>query len=126
MAAKIMVIDDEPAVCEMLRKFFGQFDYEVMVESEPEKALQRVKDFNPECILMDIKMPRFGGVDLLARIKEHNPSIGVIMITGYGELQTAMESMKLGAFDYITKPFDLNFIKNLVAACLQAGGKKSA
>ena len=118
---RLMVIDDEPTVCEMLCKFFEQCGYEVVSESDPEKALQRVKVFNPGCILMDIKMPRVSGVDLLARIKGHDPAVGIIMITGHGELETAIESMKLGAFDYVTKPFDLNFIKNLVALCLAAG-----
>lgn len=118
MATKLMVIDDEAPVCEMLRKLFTQDGYEVAVETDSTKAVQRVTEFKPNCILMDVKMPRVGGVDVLAKVKAIDPRIGVIMITGYGDLQTAMESMKLGAYDYITKPFELDFIKNLVKTCL--------
>lgn len=122
--AKIMVIDDEQGVCDLLRKVFEPEGYEVKTEIDPVKALELVEKEKPNCILLDIKMPKIDGIELLSKIKQFNKDISVIMITGYGNLESAMESMKLGAYDYITKPFDLEFIKNMVKRCLESGGEK--
>ncbi len=122
--AKLMVIDDEQGVCDLLKKLFEPEGYEVKTESDAIKALECVEKERPDLILLDIKMPKIDGIEVLSKIKSTNKNIAVIMITGYGNLESAMESMKLGAYDYITKPFDLEFIKNLVKRALESGGKK--
>jgi len=116
---KIVVIDDEPGICDILRKLLEREGYVVMTSLVPQEGLKLVEDESPGVVLLDIKMPGMDGVEVLSKIKEKNKDIAVIMITGYGNIETAMESMKLGAYDYITKPFDLDFIKNLVARCLK-------
>jgi len=118
--AKVLIIDDEQSICELLTRIL-KAEHEVKASQDPEEALKLVESYKPDCILLDIKMPKIDGVEVLSRIKALDPKIGAIMITGYGNLQTAMESMKLGAFDYITKPFGLDFVKGLVNRCLEAG-----
>lgn len=120
--AKILIIDDEQNVCELLTRLLKD-EHEVKSASDPEEGLKLVESDKPDCVLLDIKMPKVDGVEVLSKIKANNADIGVIMITGYGNLQTAMETMRMGAFDYITKPFDLDFIKNLVNRCLEAQKK---
>ncbi|MBU1998997.1 MAG: response regulator [Candidatus Omnitrophica bacterium] len=116
--AKLMVIDDESSICSLLCKVFEPEGYEVVTEIDPVKALERFKKEKPDCLLLDIKMPKVDGIEILSAVKEIDASIAVIMITGYGNLENAMESMKLGAYDYITKPFDLDFIKMVVKRSL--------
>jgi len=118
---KLIVIDDEQSVCELIKKLFEGGDYDVTGFNDPEEGLKGVAEQNPDCVLLDIKMPKVGGVEVLSKIKEHNPQQRVIMITGYGDLESAMESMKLGAYDYITKPFDLEFIRAVVDKCISGG-----
>ena len=117
--AKILIIDDEQSICELPTRILKD-EHEVKSSLDPEEALSLIESDKPDCVLLDIKMPKLDGVEVLSRIKVIAPSIGVIMITGYGNLETAMETMRIGAFDYITKPFDLDFIKNLVKRCLES------
>lgn len=118
MGKKIMVIDDESGVCDILKRVLEKEKFSVIVSNDPEEAIEAVYKEKPECVLLDIKMPKMDGIDVLSKIKSFDQNIKVIMITGYGNIENAMESMKLGAYDYITKPFDLEFIKNLVTRAL--------
>jgi two-component system response regulator AtoC len=113
-----MVIDDEQGVCDILKRLFEQEKYDVSTHNDPEKALEALFRDKPHGVLLDIKMPKMDGIEVLSRVKQFDPRIKVIMITGYGNIENAMESMKLGAYDYITKPFDLDFIKSLVKRAL--------
>lgn len=115
---KIMVIDDEYSVCDILSKLLSK-EYDVVTSSDPIEALTIIGRSSPDCVILDIKMPKMDGIDVLTKIKEQDPKIEVIMITGYGTLETSMEAMKLGAYDYITKPFDLDYVKNLVKRALE-------
>lgn len=114
---KIMIIDDEAGICDILKKLFQSEGYEVIAVTDSEKAIDMIKKENPCCILLDIKMPKVSGMDILSKVREYDDKINIIMITGYGTLESAVESMRLGAFDYITKPFDMEYIKNLVERC---------
>jgi two-component system response regulator (stage 0 sporulation protein F) len=113
----MIVIDDEVGICDVLKKLFTHEGYEVWAETDPIKGLDLVRDKAPDVVLLDIKMPGMDGLDVLKRIKERDEKIAVIMITGHGALDSAMESLKLGAYDYISKPFDLAFITDLVKKC---------
>lgn len=121
--SKIAVVDDEMSVCEVLRTLFENAGDEVVIETDAEKAIEMLLRERPDCILLDIKMPKLDGVELLSRIKDLNLEAGVIMITGYGNLESAMESMRLGAFDYVTKPFNLKSIEDTVRRCIAASSK---
>ena len=124
--SRLMIIDDEESVCILVRKIFEGEGHTVIAETNPVRAIEIVKKESPECVLLDIKMPGMEGVEVLSRIKEFNQNIDVIIITGYSSIENAMESMKLGAFDYITKPFDINFLKILVRRCLESRNNRSA
>lgn len=115
---KIMVVDDERSVCEVLKRLLDKEGYAVKTESEPEKAIEGFSIFLPDCVLLDLKMPAVDGLDLLVKMKEISPSCQVVVVTGHGGLESAMEAMKLGAYDYITKPFDLEYIRLIVKKAL--------
>jgi two-component system response regulator AtoC len=92
--------------------------YVVKTESDPTKAVQLVREESPDCVVLDVKMPKIDGIDVLDGINALGKNTKVIIVTGYGNIENAMESMKLGAYDYITKPFDLGFLKNLIKQCV--------
>ena len=116
---KIMIVDDEQGICDLLNRLFSGKDYDVTTQTEVLKAVEQIKTNRPDCILLDIKMPKMDGIEFLSFVKSIDENIKVIMITGHGNLETAMEAMKLGAYDYITKPFDIEFISNLVLQALK-------
>ena len=116
---KILVIDDELDVCNTLVKILSNEGYQMNASQNAKQGLELLESESPELILLDIMMPEIDGIEALRRIREVDKDIPVIMITGYGDLSTARESMKLGAFDYITKPFDLNFLKAIIRDALE-------
>lgn len=121
---RVLVVDDEQTACDMLKNFLTKKGYETMTALSGEEAIKKVKEERPHMILLDIRMPGIDGVETLKRIREMDKEVGVIMITACGDIKDAMESVKLGAYDYITKPFDLEFVKDLIEHCLEDGGKK--
>ena len=109
--AKILVVDDEPEVCRMLEKFLESKGNTVYKAFNGEMALKLVKEERPHIVLLDIKMPGMNGLECLAKIMEIDKNLGVIMITAIKEEETGKEAMRLGAYDYITKPLDLNYLE---------------
>lgn len=117
-ASKIMVIDDEPGVCEILRKILVKEGYNVKIALGGQEALGMLREESVHLALLDIKMPGMDGIEVLRNIRSINPGIVVIILTAYGTLETAREALKLGAYDYITKPFDNEFVKSMVSEAL--------
>lgn len=115
---KIMVIDDELSVGDVLKRVLEKEGYLVKTENDAVRAMDEFATFLPDCVLLDLKMPSADGLDLLTKMKEINSQTQVVVITGYGGLESAMEAMRLGAFDYITKPFDLDYIRLIIKKCL--------
>ncbi len=107
----ILVVDDEPLVRRSLSEFLTMEGYSVTSASNGKEALAQLKDSVPDIVVTDIKMPEMDGVTLLRRLKKDFPQISVIVMTGYGSIENAVETMKDGAFDYITKPIIDNEIK---------------
>lgn len=105
-AASVVVIDDEPNMCAILRKLLGMEGYAVEAFTEPERALEHVRRVHPDIVLCDLMMPVLNGMEILKRVRRHDPSIIVIMITAHGTIDNAIEAVKAGAFHYITKPFN--------------------
>jgi len=124
MAKKIVIIDDEASICEVLTRALEPDGYEVKSETDALKGLELVEKEKPDCVLLDVKMPAIDGVSALVKIKEKNKDTVVIMITAYGTFENAMESINKGAYDYIAKPFDLDFIRKLVARSMATSAKK--
>ena len=104
---RILVIDDEPSIRELLKDFFTGRGFEVVTSQDGEAALNLLKENKFDLLLLDLMMPGMNGMDVLREIASENLTIPSIMITAYASVSTAVEAMKLGAFDYITKPFVL-------------------
>ncbi len=115
----ILVIDDEPFVRELLTGFLTSLGCIVHEATSGEEGVRMATEHRYDAVLSDIKMPGITGIDVLKRVKAVSPSTQVIMITGYGSVETAVECMKLGAFDYIGKPFHLEEIGILVARAIE-------
>ncbi|MFH0799663.1 MAG: response regulator [Pseudomonadota bacterium] len=116
--AKILVVDDEQAVCDMLKKFLQRKGHEALIALSGEEALKIVKEEKPDVILLDLIMPNMDGVETLKRIKKIDKRVGVVVITAIRGEDTAKECMRLGAFDYITKPLSLDYLESVLAVKL--------
>jgi len=101
---RILVVDDEEIIRNLLRRTLEEAGYNVVTAANGEEALQEVRQLEPKAVLLDIKMPGLSGMEVLSKLTLDHPNICVIMITAVGDTQTAVEAMKLGAYDYITKP----------------------
>jgi DNA-binding NtrC family response regulator len=102
---KVLVIDDEQVVLNSVKKILGHGEYEVEDTLSGRQGLEWALDKNYDIVLTDVRMPDMGGMLILRDIKKVKPSTPVIVITGYATVQTAMQAMKLGAAEYIEKPF---------------------
>ncbi|MBI2081875.1 MAG: response regulator [candidate division NC10 bacterium] len=112
--AKVLVVDDEPEAVELLVEFLSSKGYEVLTAGGGEEALQRVKEDRPHLVLLDIRMPKMNGIEVLRRIREIDPEMGVIMVTAVNEEDMGRKALELGAFDYIVKPLDLKYLERSV------------
>ena len=108
---RIMVVDDMPEVREFLRDFLEEEGYAVEAFGNATDALQRLDEFRPGMILLDILMPGLSGLSALEQIRTTNPEVGIIMVTGIGDDAIARKTLAQGAFDYIAKPIDLDYLK---------------
>ena len=106
--ARILVIDDEESIRNTLQEILEYEKYSVDLAEEGTQGLEFVKKNDYNVILCDIKMPNMDGIDVLERVTRLQPDTPVIMISGHGNIDTAVESIKKGAYDFIEKPLDLN------------------
>jgi two-component system, NtrC family, nitrogen regulation response regulator NtrX len=106
--ASILIIDDEKAIRKTLTEILSYEGYKIDEASDGEEGLKRFSEKAYDIVLCDIKMPKLDGIEFLEKAKEINPDVPVIMISGHGNIDTAVEAVKKGAFDYISKPPDLN------------------
>ncbi len=122
--AKILVVDDEKLICMSLRNRLAKEGYEVLTAASGEEGLEAVRDESPDLILLDIKLPQADGIEVLKEVKAIDPAISVIMITAYGNVETAVTAIKLGASDYINKPFNMDEVAVIVKNVLETGRLK--
>lgn len=117
---KILIIEDEAAIRRVLKKILTEENesYQVYEAEDGQAGIEVFKSDDFDLILCDIKMPKMDGMEVLEAIKKIKPEIPVVMISGHGDLETAVNSMRLGAFDYISKPPDLNRLLNTVRIAL--------
>ncbi len=106
--ATILIIDDEEAIRNALRDILEMEDYDIEEAKDGIEALSKIKQKGYDAIICDIKMPKMDGMEVLERVQILSPDIPIIMISGHGDIDTAVETVKKGAFDYISKPPDLN------------------
>jgi len=103
---KILVADDEEAVRMLLQRILEAGGFEVITAADGNEALAKISQGNIGVVLLDIKMPGLSGIDVLGKLSADRPDICVIMVTAIADVQTAVDAMKMGAYDYITKPFN--------------------
>lgn len=117
---KILLIEDEAAIRRVLIKILTEenANYEVEEAADGLEGVEKIKDQDYDLVLCDIKMPKMDGVEVLEAAKKLKPEIPIVMISGHGDLDTAVNTMRLGAFDYISKPPDLNRLLNTVRNAL--------
>ncbi len=106
--SNILIIDDEKAIRKTLSEILSYEGYKIEEASDGEEGLRKFRDKTFDVVLCDIKMPRLDGIEFLDKVREYNPDVPVIMISGHGTIETAVEAVKKGAYDYIAKPPDLN------------------
>jgi DNA-binding NtrC family response regulator len=118
--ARILIIEDEAAIRRVLVKILSEENqgYEVFEAEDGLTGMETIKKEDFDLVLCDIKMPKMDGVEVLEAVKKIKPEIPMVMISGHGDLETAVNTMKLGAFDYISKPPDLNRLLNTVRIAL--------
>lgn len=121
--AKVLVVDDECGPRESLRLILSP-GYNVIVATNGLEALKRFDDEHPDMIISDIRMPRMDGIQLLRNIKERSPETPFILITGFGTLESAQEAVRMGAYDYISKPYDVGDIRRVVTKALDDSRRK--
>jgi nitrogen regulation protein NR(I) len=110
----LLVIDDEPAILYAFRRGFQKPDITVLTATSAAEGLAMVTQHHPDVVMLDLALPDLSGLDVFRRIHQHNAKIPVIFITGHGTTDTAIEAMKLGAFDYLLKPLELAPLRELV------------
>jgi two-component system NtrC family sensor kinase len=115
---KILIIDDDPSHCEMVERFLTTYGYGVLTSNDSQEALflSRSEFFN--LVILDIRLPGIDGLFLLSKIKSFSPDTEVIMVTGHWNIETAVQSFKLGAYDYLTKPIELDLLFQVVKKAL--------
>ena len=114
-AAKILVVDDEPSILRLLREALTQWGYQVTTASNARDALDALRTEMYDAAITDIRMPDTSGLDLLKEIKKHDDSIEVVIMTGYPTIASAVEALKEGAYDYLSKPLILDELRHLMA-----------
>lgn len=120
----ILVVDDE----EVIRDFFKRTltEYRVMTAASGEEALLMVKNDRPDLVLLDIKMPGIDGIETLRQIKRIDRDIAVVILSAHGTLKTSIEAARLGAYDSISKPFDLGNMQSVIKDAVFGGKKETA
>ncbi|GGF13012.1 sigma-54-dependent transcriptional regulator [Flavobacterium limi] len=118
--SKILIIEDEAAIRRVLVKILSEENdsYQVDEAEDGVAGLEKIKNNDYDLVLCDIKMPKMDGVEVLEEVKKVKPEIPMVMISGHGDMETAIQTMRLGAFDYISKPPDLNRLLNTVRNAL--------
>src|SRR6476660_5659033 len=118
--SKLLLIDDETDVQYSFRRIFDSPEIELSTASSGEEAIERIPRVQPNLVVMDVRMGGMNGLETLRRIRQLDTKLPVIMMTAYGTTQTAIEAMKLGAYDYLLKPFEVPKLKEIVFNALKA------
>jgi DNA-binding NtrC family response regulator len=110
----ILIVDDEEGLREGLKKLLEDEGYAVVGAETGEEALQVLQQSHIDLVLTDMRMPGMNGIDLLKRIRELHGELGVIILTGYGQIESYIEAMNFGAIEYVSKPFKVNELKFII------------
>ena len=119
MSARILIVDDEAIVIRSCMRILDGDEFQVESVQDGRQALSKVEENSYDVMILDVMMPNIDGLEVLRRVKETHPNVDVIMITGLSQIDTAVQAMKLGAFDYISKPFEPDELKLVVQRALE-------
>jgi DNA-binding NtrC family response regulator len=122
--ARVLIVDDDPASRRLLEVRLRPLECDVATAGNGEQALTAIRKDVPDLVLLDLQMPRMGGIEVLRALRKEGINIPVIVITAYGSIETAVEAMKEGAYDFITKPVDANHFDIVVRKALEREGLK--
>lgn len=111
---KILVLDDEPIVCERLKSSLEKLGFEAETFTDSREASRRISEKRFDIVVTDLKMEGLDGLDILKMVKERYPDTRVIIITGFATVDKAKEALKIGAYDFISKPFKLSKLRDLI------------
>src|SRR4029078_3520575 len=117
---KLLLIDDEPDVQYSFRRTLDSAQIELTTASSGEEGLKLIPKLKPDLVIMDVRMGGISGLETLRKLREIDAKVPVILMTAYGTTQTAIEAMKLGAYDYLLKPFDVPKLRQIIAGALDA------
>jgi len=121
--AQALVIDDEPDICELLALTLGRMEIETQTAGDIASARKLLESAHFDICLTDMRLPDGDGLDLVEWMQSHAANVPVAVITAHGNIETAVQALKLGAFDFISKPLDLNHLRNIVENALKIDGK---
>ena len=119
VSVKILIVDDEQIIIDSCLRILRNDEYQLEAVQDGLEALRKIDENHYDIVILDIMMPKIDGLEVLRRVREGHPDIDVIMITGLSQIETAVKSMKLGAFDYLPKPFDPDELKLVVHRALE-------
>ncbi|MCD6320152.1 MAG: sigma-54-dependent Fis family transcriptional regulator [Candidatus Desulfofervidaceae bacterium] len=115
----ILVVDDNKEICEILKEFLEQAGYKVYTGCNGKEAMNIISNNVIDVVISDLRMPEMDGIELIKKIKSFDPTIDVVMLTGYPSIDTAVEAVKLGAYDYLTKPVDFRKLRIILEKLLE-------
>ncbi|MBN2323980.1 MAG: sigma-54-dependent Fis family transcriptional regulator [Spirochaetes bacterium] len=119
MGNTILVVDDNVGLCKSLARNFGRFGYKCLTATTKQEAVETYRNNSIDVVLLDIVLGEYNGLDLLDTLKDIDEDVTVIMITGYASIESAVKSIKIGAYDYIQKPFDFNKLLKITENALE-------
>lgn len=114
MPAKILLVDDEVEITSLLKKFLEKEGYEAITANSGKEAIEKFKTEKPDIILLDIRMPDMTGIEAMKKIREIDSEVAIIMATAVVDEKMVQEVVNMRAFDYIVKPFDLDYLKKVL------------
>lgn len=118
MPHRVLVVDDEPSIRKVLAAQLGRHGYSVTTLEDGQAAVDHLATHEVDAVITDLKMPRRDGMSLIAWLRTERPGLPVIVITAFGTVESAVDALKMGAFDYVTKPFDQDELRATLAEAL--------
>ena len=121
---RVFLLDDDDLIVSMLARALKGEGYDVQAETDPGEAVEKVRSFSPDIVMLDLKLPGISGMDILKEITNQRIGTQVVMLTSDDSAESAVKAMKSGAVDYLTKPFDMDLVKIVVASIVEKGNLK--
>lgn len=121
-AVRVLVVDDDPAICDYMETFLAKDGFEVTTETDPTQVEEEVKRGGYHLVVLDLMMPKMDGIELLERVRKIDSDVAVVIFTGFPSLETAVQSIKLDAIDYLKKPFNPDEFRAVIERVMKKKG----